>query len=366
MATTKHVKNYIRTQSRQKEKTGSSPGTLIYTGEKRREDVSINIMSYNEKGYTEKVCDVEDNYLKNLPPDNITWINVDGLHEVNVIEKFGEFFNLHPLVLEDILNVNQLPKVDEYQENDIIYITLNEFYFDDGKHNSLDRDQISLVLGKNFLITFQEEEGDYFEAIRDRLRNSKGRIRARGADYLAYTLIDAIVDSYYIVLDKYSERLETIENEIFVSKNEDHVETIHHINKDLIFFRRAIAPLKEVIYQLLKQDIILIQPSSKAFLRDLLDHANQIISQIDVDREFISDLIQTNMTNLNSRLNEIIKVLTLISTIFIPLTFIVGVYGMNFDIFPELHWKYGYFTVWAVMIIITAIQIIIFKKNKWI
>jgi magnesium transporter len=326
----------------------------------------ISIICYNEKDYVEKTYDKNENYYKTLPPDHTIWINVDGLHDVEVIEKFGEYFTLHPLILEDILNVNQLPKVDEYQENDIIYITLNEFYFSDENESSLDRDQISVVIGKNFLITFQEEQGDYFEVIRDRLRNPKGRIRARGADYLAYTLIDAVVDSYYIVLDKYSERMEEIENDIFENKNQDHVETIHHINKDLIYFRRAIAPLKEVIYQLLKQDIILIQPSSKAFLRDLHDHANQIVSQIDVDREFISDLIQTNMTNLNSRLNEIIKVLTLISTIFIPLTFIVGVYGMNFDIFPELHWKYGYFVVWAVMIIITAIQVMIFKKNKWI
>ncbi len=355
-------KNFKRQERRRK--TGLPPGTLIYTGEKRHDNVHISSMVFNENAFTENIYSAQDAFLRPLPADSITWLNVDGLHDAEVVEKIGAFFKLHNLIQEDILNVYQLPKVDEYQESDLIYITLNEFYFDPEK--KLKRDQISFVLGENFLISFQEEEGDYFEVIRERIRNAKGRVRKKSADYLTYTLIDSVVDSYYLVLDHYSTELENIENEIFEQKNKNHLTKIHHINKDLIYLRRSIAPLKEVVFKLMKEDIILIKNDSKIFLRDLQDHINQIVNQIDVDREYLSDLIQTNMANMNSHLNEIIKVLTLISTIFIPLTFIVGVYGMNFENLPELGWQYGYFGIWGLMILITLIQFVIFKRKKWL
>ncbi|MBK9456135.1 MAG: magnesium and cobalt transport protein CorA [Bacteroidetes bacterium] len=248
--------------------------------------------------------------------NNIMWLNVNGLNIESLIEKIGAHFKLHNLIVEDILNVYQIPKADEYPESDIIYITLNEFYFDDAQR--LQRDQISLVLGEEFVLSFQEEEGDYFGIIRDRLRNAKGKIRKKCADYLIYVLIDAIVDSYYDILDHYANELEAIENDIFIQKNKNHLSRIHHVNKDLIYLRRSIAPLNEVIFRLMKEEIVLIQPESKIFLRDVLDHVNQVVNQIDVDREYLSDLVQTNMANMNSHLNSIIKVLTLISTIFIP------------------------------------------------
>ena len=344
-------------------KSGLPPGTPVYTGNKRHTDIGVSIINYNETAYTEEQFSEGGNYLVKQPKDYISWINVNGLHNEKLIGEIGAFYKLHNLIQEDILNVFQLPKVDEYTEDDIIYVTLNEFYFE---NDHLQRDQISLILGNGFVLTFQEDEGDYFEVLRDRIRTGKGRMRKKGSDYLMYALIDAIVDSYFIVLDHYSAELDKIENNIFVQKNKNHLTDIHNIGKDFIYLRRSIAPLREVIFKLMKEDIILIEPDSKHFLRDLQDHVNQVVNQIDTDREYLAGLVQTNMANMNSHMNEIIKVLTLISAIFIPLTFLVGVYGMNFENLPELTWRYGYAGVWAVMIIITIIQFIIYKKKKWL
>lgn len=353
-----------RIQHTHKRKSGLLPGTAIYTGSKHPEVISISRIDYSEQDFTEQSYNQHDNFPMDVHDKHIMWLNINGLNVESLIEKIGAKFKLHNLIVEDILNVFQIPKADEYPDTDTIYITLNEFYFDDLQR--LQRDQISLILGADYVLSFQEEEGDYFGIIRDRLRNAKGKIRKKCADYLIYVLIDAIVDSYYVVLDHYANELEQIENAIFVEKNKNHLSRIHHINKDLIYLRRSIAPLNEVLFRLMKEDIILIQPESKIFLRDVLDHVNQVVNQIDVDREYLSDLVQTNMANMNSHMNSIIKVLTLISTIFIPLTFIVGVYGMNFVNFPEIHTQNGYYVVWGVMILITIIQLLIFKKKKWL
>jgi magnesium transporter len=345
-------------------KSGLPPGTPLYTGDKKHESISLQRIVYNDGTFEELSCKPGDPIDLLSQDGKVLWINVNGLHQEKLIEELAAAFKLHNLVLEDILNVYQIPKAEEYPDSDHIYITLNEFYFTDtGK---LERDQISIILGTNYVLSFQEEEGDYFELIRDRLRNAKGKLRKKGPDYLVYVLIDAIVDSYYVVLDHYAAALDTVENNIFIKKNRNHLEHIHQLNKDLIYLRRSIAPLGEVVFKLLKDDVILITPESKLFLRDVLDHVNQVVNQIDVDREYLADLVQTNMANMNAHLNEIIKVLTLISTIFIPLTFIVGVYGMNFGNIPLMQTPYGYFVVWGIMIFVTALQIFIFKKKKWL
>ncbi len=277
----KNEKNII-VRNHKHRKTGLPPGTLVYTGKKQNEKISINVLSYNENSCTEKTYTKAENHLLKPAENVVTWMNINGLHDPALISKIGEFYNIHNLILEDILNVDQIPKVEEDPENDLIYITLNEFYFDDNEQ--LERDQISLILGKNFVLSFQEEQGDYFEIIRDRIRTAKGRVRKKGADYLAYVLIDAIVDSYYIVLDHYSNEIDNIENNIFINKNKNQLNNIHLSNKALIYLRRSIAPLQEVVFKLLKVDIILIEQDSKIFLRDLQDHVNQVVSQIDVDR----------------------------------------------------------------------------------
>lgn len=355
--------NKYRIVPRERKKTGLPPGSLVYTGQKTTEPTSISVIIYDENGFEEKKYSEKDDYLNFDATNKLVWINVNGLNHIEVIEKISKHFQLHPLISEDILNVYQVPKIDEYPENDVLYITLNEFYFEIG---SLDHDQISIILGNNFVLSFQEEEGDYFGILRERLRNGKGNIRKRGPDYLVYALIDGVLDSYYEIVDRYSDELEKIENDIFKYKNKSHLHRIHHVNKALIYLRRTINPLKEMCFKLLKEEMILVGETTKPFLKDLQDHVNQIVSQIDVDREYLSDLIQTNSANMNSHLNEIIKVLTLVSSIFIPLTFIVGVYGMNFDNLPELHSQNGYYFVWGIMITIAIVQFIIFKIKKWL
>jgi len=345
-------------------KSGLPPGTPVYTGDKKNQPVNITRIVYNETQLDEKHYPKPE--MAELQPDSecITWLNINGLHRELAVERIAVAYHLHSLVLEDILNVYQIPKAEEYTDTDQIYITMNEFYLDDtGK---LERDQISFVLGSNYILTFQEEEGDYFETIRERLRSAKGKLRKRSSDYLMYVMIDAVVDSYFIILDHYAVLLDTIETAIFDKKQSNHLEHIHHFNKDLIYLRRSIAPLKEILFKLLKEDVILISAETKIYLRDVLDHVNQVISQIDVDREYLADLVQTNTANMNAHLNQIIKVLTLISTIFIPLTFLVGVYGMNFDNIPLMQKPYGYAVVWGVMLLVSIIQLIIFKRKKWL
>ncbi len=345
-------------------KTGLPPGTPIYTGRKIEEKIDVSIINYNDTNYTEEHFGTNTDFLQKIPEGYKSWVNINGLQNEKLIAEISNFFNLHNLIQEDILNVFQLPKAEEYPEDDIVYITLNEFYFDENK--KLLRDQISLVLGEKIVLSFQEDEGDYFESVRERIRVGKGRMRKSSPDYLVYALLDAIVDSYYIILDYYSSSLDQIEDDIFIYKTKNHLENIHLISKDLIYLRRGVAPLKEVIFKLLKDDIILIDSESKKFLRDVQDHINQVLNQIDADREYLADLVQSNMANLNTHMNEIIKVLTIVSAIFIPLTFIVGVYGMNFENLPELTLRYGYGGVWVLMIVITIIQFIIYKKKKWL
>ncbi|HMX03837.1 MAG TPA: magnesium/cobalt transporter CorA [Chitinophagales bacterium] len=347
-----------------RKKSGLPPGTPIYTGAKKHEIITLQRFAYDTDTIEEINCKAGDK-IDLIPREGkVLWVNINGLHQEALIEEIAATFKLHNLVLEDILNVFQIPKAEEYPDSDQIYIALNEFYF--AAEGKLERDQISIILGNDYVLSFQEEEGDYFELIRDRLRNAKGKLRKKSGDYLVYVLIDSVVDSYYVVLDHYATELDSIENDIFEKKNRNHLERIHQLNKDLIYLRRSIAPLKEVLFKLLKEDVILINPESKLFLRDVLDHVHQVVNQIDVDREYLADLVQTNMANMNAHLNEIIKVLTLISTIFIPLTFIVGVYGMNFGNIPLMQTTYGYFVVWGVMIFITLLQFFIFKRKKWL
>jgi magnesium transporter len=359
-----HQQKNRRIKRLHKRKTGLPPGTLLYTGEKKSSEITVHRIAYNTTNYAEKIFTDGNKLNLEVPEDSVLWLNINGLHNEKFIESIGNHFGLHNLILEDILNVFQIPKAEEYPETDQFYITLNEFYIDD--QGKLNRDQISLLLGKGYLLSFQEEEGDYFEQIRERLRTAKGKLRKKHADYLLYVLLDSIVDSYYIILDQYSGQIDVVEDSIFEKKNTNHLETIHQLNKDMIFLRRSIAPLQEILFRLLKEDAVLIEDETRLFLRDVLDHVQQVVSQIDVDREFLADLVQTNMANMNSHLNEIIKLLTLISTIFIPLTFIVGVYGMNFESIPLLHRPNGYFIVWGAMILISVIQILIFKKKKWL
>ncbi len=342
---------------------GQPPGTVVFTGEKKVERVQVTLIEYNERVSEEKeVRNIADCVPAKKKP-SVSWINVNGLHDTRLIETFGEHFGLHPLVLEDIVNIDHRPKVDEFEK--YLFIMLKMITYGNDK-NELDIEQVSLVVGNNFVISFQEREGDVFGQIRDRIRMAKGRIRKMGADYLAYALVDAIVDHYFDVLEETGERLEALEEELLSDPRPETSARIHGIKRDLIYLRKSVWPLREIIANLERGESGIMQPSTSVFLRDVYDHTIQVIDTLETYRDMISGLLDMYLSSISNRMNEVMKVLTLIATIFIPLTFIAGIYGMNFQRMPELGWRWGYFTVLIVMGCVGAAMVFFFKRKRWL
>jgi magnesium transporter len=342
---------------------GQPPGTLIFTGEKKMEEITISIIDYDENQYQEKkVKTVEECFpFKETP--TVTWININGLHEPSIIEQIGEYFNIHPLILEDILNITQRPKLDDL--GDYIYIILKMLSYDE-ESKRIDIEQVSFLLGSNFVISFQEKEGDVFNSIRDRIRTGKGRVRKMGADYLAYALIDAVVDNYFIILEQLGEEVELLEEELLTNPVPETSVKIHAMKRELIFLRRSVWPLRELIYVLERGESKIIKKVTLLFLRDVYDHTVHVIDSVEAYRDIVSGMLDTYLSSLSNRMNEVMKVLTLIATIFIPLTFIAGIYGMNFQFMPELAWRWAYPIVWIVMCTIGISMLFLFKKKKWL
>jgi len=344
-------------------KAGMSPGTLVHIGEKKAEQVKIQVFDYDEGYFEERELDtIEECFPYRLKP-TVTWINIDGIHEVDTIEKIGKAFDLHPLIMEDILNTQQRPKLDEFE--DYLFITLRMLIYDDTEKN-LKTEQVSLVLGQNYLISFQEMEGDVFDPVRERIRKGKGRIRKMGHDYLAYALIDAIVDNYFVVLEKIGEDIESLEEEVVSDPGTETVQKIHQLKRELIFLRKAVWPLREVIGVLDRGESKLFQEKTAVFLRDVYDHTIQVIDTIETFRDMVSGMLDIYLSSVSNRMNEVMKVLTIIATIFIPLTFIAGIYGMNFKFMPELESKWGYPLVLAVMLGLGVIMLWLFRRKKWL
>ncbi len=344
-----------------KSKIGSPPGSLVYTG-RTKEEVEILILDYNEEGYKEiKVKEIEE-IIPYKNTSTITWINITGLHRVEIIEKIGKHYGIHPLVLEDILNINQRPKIEDF--GDYMFIVVRMLSYNKENH-SIESEQISIVFGKNFVFTFQEKKGDVFEPIKERIRNDKGLIRKRGSDYLTYSLIDIIVDNYFIILEEIGEEIEEMEEKVVLDPSPKIVRSIHKLKRNLIVLRKSIWPLREVLGILEKIESPLIKNLSMYF-RDIYDHTIQIIDTLETYRDLAAGLLDIYLSSLSNRTNEIMKVLTIIGTIFIPLTFITGIYGMNFRYMPELKWKLGYPLVLSVMLAIGIIMLIYFRKKKWL
>jgi magnesium transporter len=344
-------------------KTGLPPGTLVHIGERKAETLKITIMDYDEAHFQERETKtVEECFaFKNTP--GITWINIDGLHQIDVLEKLGECYGFHPLVLEDILNTDQRPKMEDY--GDYLYIVLRMLSYKD-QGTEIETEQVSLILGENFVFSFQEKEGDSFDPIRQRIRNNKGRIRKMGADYLAYALIDLIVDNYFIIMEKLGETIEFLEEELVTRPVPETLRTIHQLKRELIFLRKAVWPLREVIGSLQRGELTLIQETSRVYLRDVYDHTIQVIDTIETFRDMISGMLDIYLSSVSNRLNSVMKVLTIIATIFMPLTFLAGIYGMNFKNFPELEWRWSYPFFWLVAALITISMLLYFKKKKWL
>jgi magnesium transporter len=344
-------------------KAGFPPGTLVHIGEKKTETLRITIMDYEEASSQEREIKTIEECLLFKDKPTVTWINIDGLHQIEILEKLGECYGLHPLVLEDILNTDQRPKMEDY--GDYIYIVLK--MLDQGnKSNEIVTEQISLILGPNFVFSFQEKEGDVFDPIRERIRNGKGRIRKMGADYLAYTLLDSIVDDYFIILEKLGEKIEFLEEKLVTRPKPETLQTIHHLKREMIFLRKAVWPLREMISGLERNESSLIKESTRIYLRDVYDHTIQTIDTIETFRDMVSGMLDIYLSSVSNRLNSVMKVLTIIATIFMPLTFLAGIYGMNFKYMPELEWRWGYPFIWLIMIGIGTFMLVYFKKKNWL
>lgn len=344
-------------------KTGLPPGTLVYTGDKKNEKVTIHLIDYSENSFEERIIeDIEDCAIYKDKP-TVSWINIEGIHDTKIIEKTGKLFRIHPLLLEDILNINQRPKAEDF--DDYLFFTLKMLHYDKAK-KEISFEQVSFVLGKYHVISFQEGlEGDLFDSIRDRLKANKGTIRKKGADYLAYLLIDAIVDNYYEVIEQLDETIEELETSIMEGRTNHGIAHIQKLKKDLIYLRKSIYPLREAISYLLKGESGLIQAGTLRYFRDIYDHTIYVFENLETYRDILTGLLDVYLSSLSNKMNVVMKTLTIISTIFIPLTFIVGVYGMNFDFFPELHWKWSYPIVWLVMISLSLCMVIYFKRKRW-
>ena len=353
-----------KTLRKRSQKTGLPPGSLVHIGRQRTEKIKITVIDYDETRFTEQVFDSVDACFPFRESPTVTWINIDGIQQTDILEKLGACYNLHPLVMEDILNTEQRPKTENY--SDYLYIVMKMLYADMSANVVL-TEQISLVLGQNYVISFQEGiEGDVFGQVRERLRNEKGKARKLGADYLVYSLIDAVVDNYFSVLETLGEQIEALEEKLVANPTSNTLQEIHYLKREMIFLRKAVWPLREVISSLQRGDSILVQDITRLYLRDVYDHTIQVIDTVETYRDMVSGMLDIYLSSVSNRLNAVMKVLTIIATIFMPLTFLAGVYGMNFKYMPELEWRYGYGMIWALMIFIGLYMLVYFRKKKWL
>ncbi len=341
---------------------GLPPGTLVYIGPEKQEKTKIAVIDYDEKDFQEKKVGSVEECFSFKDTQTVSWINVDGVHEVDVIGKVGKHFGFHPLVLEDIVNTGQRPKLEYFENN--IFVVLKMLSYDE-KEQRINVEQVSLILGQNYVISFQETEGDVFNPIRERIRNAKGRIRKMGADYLMYALLDSVIDNYFLILEKLGEKIEAMEEVLVKDPKPKILQIIHALKRDTIFLRRSIWPLREIINSLQRGESSLIQESTIIYLRDIYDHTIQVIETTESLRDMVSGILDIYLSSVSNKMNEVMKVLTIFASIFIPLTFIAGVYGMNFKYMPELEWHWGYFTVLSLMALVGITMVISFKRRKW-
>jgi magnesium transporter len=343
-----------------KKSTIKNPDKGLTEKKPSESNVLLELIQFNELEYAKYEDLPVNELLSHLKKDRINWVNLDGLHDHSIVNRIGEHFCLHSLLLEDIVNDHQ-PKAEEF--DDYLFFTLKMLYRIEG--NEISYEQISFVLGKDYLLSFQEEAGDFFGPFRDRIKQDQGRVRKKKADYLLYRLIDIIVDTYYTVLDNIGQQIEDIEDNIYSNPTEKEFKHIQLIKKELIFLRKALYPLRDAINKLVRTESDFIDPSNERYFSDVYDHVVHLIDSMDTYRDLTSSLMDIHINTLNTRMNEVMKVLTVISTIFMPLTFIVGVYGMNFEHMPELKWIAGYPAVWGVMILIAVAMVQYFRKKNW-
>jgi magnesium transporter len=355
------VKKFIRKRS---EKAGLSPGSLVYIGPRKQQPLTLEAITYSP-ATIEKVQIKPEDCAGYKTPAGIAWINIDGISDVSALEQVGKTFDLHPLTLEDVLNTEQRPKLEEYDS--YLFIVLKMLRPGATPLDEIIHEQVSFILYQNLLLTFQEDiQGDVFTPVRERLQNAKGRIRTLGADYLCYALIDAVVDNYFSILENFGERIEDLEEDLITNPSSETLSIIHHMKRELIYLRKSVWPLREVIAGLQRLETPLMSKGTGIFLRDVYDHTIQVIDTIETYRDMLSGMIDVYMSSISNRMNEIMKVLTIISTVFIPLTFLAGVYGMNFKYMPELEMRWTYPALWVFMLAVAGGMFLFFRKKKWL
>ncbi|MBL7894923.1 MAG: magnesium/cobalt transporter CorA [Bacteroidia bacterium] len=339
---------------------GVPPGTLIYTGDSKTERIKISLIEYNETEFIEQEFYDLSECISHVKPHLVKWINVEGIHKTEVIEKIGKLYNIHPLTLEDIVHVDQRPKFEDY-DNYVVAI-MKMISYDTKVH----AEQLSIVLFDNMVISFQEPQGgDAFDIIRNRLRQARGRIRKCGADYLAYALMDAVIDCYFNVIEKIGDTVEKIEEHIIAHSSKSSLIQLYELKREMIFLRKQVWPMRDMISNMVRSETKLINPSTDIYLRDLQDHVTRVIDTVETYRDLLSGIMDIYLSTNSNKMNEVMKVLTIMSSIFIPVTFIAGVYGMNFEFMPELKSPYGYAITWGVMLSVMIGLIIYFKRKKW-
>ncbi len=344
-------------------RVGLPPGALVYTGEKRDEESKVTTIEYDEARFDEKTATVFSGDLPLEGKSTVTWINTVGLHCVENLEKLGKCFKIHNLILEDILSTEPRPKVEDLDE--YIYLRIKMLRYDDEK-SEVFVEQVSVILGQNYVLSFQDRESEVFAPIFQRLRTGKGRLRRLGADYLAYILMDTIIDNYFLVVEKVGDRIETLEEELTRVSTPQTLHSIHLLKREVTILRRAIWPLREIIALLERGESRLIRDTTTIYLRDLHDHIIQLIDTIETLREMLTSSLDLYLSSVSNRLNNVMKVLTIIATIFMPLTFIAGIYGMNFHYMPELDWKWGYPACLLLMLAIALSMLLGFRAKKWL
>jgi len=340
----------------------TDPGELIYTGIARDQPVTVTVIDYNESRLEERTLTRPEEIRGLALRPKVTWINVDGVHDTGVIQAIGDVAAIHPLTREDIANTRQRPKIEDY--GDYLYVAIRMLSPNgDGEFRS---EQMSLVLGTCYVVSFQEQPGDAFKRIREHLRAGAGRLRNEGADYLFYALLDAIVDGYFAVIEVFGERIEAVEEEVVTEPDRETLQAIYALKRSLVALRRSVWPLRDVVAELERGDSPLIRESTLVYLRDVYDHIIQAAETVETYRDMMSGTLDVYLSSQSSRMNEIMKVLTIIATIFIPLTFIAGLYGMNFAHMPELRHPWGYPAALASMAVVAGVMLLYFKKKGWI
>jgi len=338
-------------------------GTLVPVGEKPGiEQVMVSNISYTSSFYNEN-CELDINNLaKEIDAGKFNWININSLSDLNLLEKVGKYFGLHNLLLEDILQTEHIPKYEEFDKH--LFITLKMISVNEDE--KIEFEQVAIVLGKNYVISFQETPGDFFDPVRKRLLDASAQVRNKGSDFLFFRLIDVVVDNYFQVLEFSGDQLEDLESKTLHENEEGNLRDILNVKKNLIYLRKSVYPLREALSKLSKTESDLVLENNQKYLSDIYDHTIHVIQSIETYRDLVSSLMDLHLSSISYRMNVVMKMLTIISTIFIPLTFLAGVYGMNFHYFPELSWKYSYLVFWILCVILIVSMLIYFKRKKWL